>query len=323
MKHLERTYKKYSQYCFYIAFHLYRSFLIWLHGLILKPLETIVDTFLKHEPEETQWVQLYSLTSCTYNSDFGVEMISYNSAETYLCPMTNYFDLFIQNEYDLFLKYSVKPPKYDHEFDQIPEIVETLFVVRKEDDGYIFRTFPPKQWNYKHDEKGFLWEKSSIQFVIVEYKHPKMMNQIELKIPESFYLVNNEILSPAFIQRLLELQRSYYVFDVDYEVVLIDDNMESQKLSCLDYVKIEKNSYKICQISSNIISETEDVVAVVVEEENQVVVIEEPEQVVEEESMMEWELMKLNNVSQFFLFICCLFMGVVNPLGLMLHNNNM
>lgn len=241
-----RTYTQYSGYCYYIALHLYRSFILWLHRLLIKPLESVVDKFLKHEPEETQWVQLYSLTACSFISDFGIEMQSYDSNDTYLCPMTNRFDVFIQNEYDLYLNYSFKTPKYNYEFEQIPEIIETLFVVRQ-DDKYVFRSrvfrshvFRSRVQQGLINEMITIPEKSNIQFVIVEYKHPKMMNQIELKIPESFYLVNNEILSPAFIQRMLEFQRSYYVFDDDYEVVLIDDNMESQKLSWRDYIKIEK-----------------------------------------------------------------------------------
>jgi len=238
-------FKKQSKYFCFIALHLYRSFLLWLYGILVKPLENIVEKFLKNEPIETQWVQFYSLTTCTYTSDFGIEMFSFDATETYLCPLTNFFDLFVQNEYDFFIKHSVKQPKYDSDFEQIPEIIETLFVARNE-EKYMFRTFPVLHTLQNYEEFRVFPEKSSIQFVIIEYKHPKMFDKIELKIPDSFYLVDNEILSPAFIQRMLELQRSFYIFDFDYEVMFIDDNLECKKLHSNNYVKIEKTSYTIC-----------------------------------------------------------------------------
>lgn len=325
-KNVARSYKKYTEYCFFIALHLYRTFIIWLHGLLIQPLETIVDKFLKHEPEERQWVQLYSLTSCTYTADFGIEMHSYHSTETYLCPMTNQFDVFMKKEYDLLLDYSVKPPKYDHEFDQIPEIVETLFVVRQE-DKYVFRSDVRANKN-NTAELSTMPEKSNIQFVIVEYKHPKMMNQIELKIPDSFYLVNNELLGPAFIQRLLELQRCYYVFDVNYEVVLIDDNMESQKLYWYDYVRVEKNSYAICHYTDIEKEKESEEKAEFKEEKAELKEEKETEKEIETEDETEGEVMIVHGsvhhsqinvfilpLSQVFIFVCCLFMGIWNPLG--------
>ena len=336
--------RQYKYFCF-VALHLYRSFMVWLHSIIVEPLESIVEKYLKNEPTETNWVQFYSLTTCAYIADFGIERFAFDSMESYLCPVTNYFDLFVKNEYDLFLNHSVKKPKYDHEFDQTPEIIETLFVARKE-DRYIFRTFPVFRALTNYKEFGVMPEKSDIQFVIIEYKHPKMLDKIELKIPDSFYLVNNELLSPAFIQRLLELQRSYYVFDFDYEVMFIDDDLESRKLHFNNYVKLEKTSYKICStysennICENIVEEAlpekeealpekEEALPekeeALPEKEEALPVIEEtlPEKeaalpVIEETN--EWEhITEIEKVvtplSNTFVVACCLLMGGGLPLA--------
>lgn len=312
-----------TKYFCFIALHLYRSFLIWLYEIIVKPLEKIVETFLKNEPTETHWVHFYSLTSCYYTTDFGIENVSFNSMETYLCPLTNTFDLFVQNEYDLFLNHSVKPPKYDCEFEQIPEIIETLFVVRK-DDRYIFRTFPALNTLPDDPKLCVIPEISTIQFVIIEYKHPKMFNKIELKIPDGFYLVGNQILSPAFIQRMLELQRSYYIFDQDYEVMFIDDDLECKKIHFHNFVKIGKKTYTICTTNtenqSNEFSEDEKT------EKDTERLIDESE-IDEENKGMNQKRENDNEdevkipLSQTFIFMSCILLGGIIPLAQIIINN--
>jgi hypothetical protein len=293
-----------------------------------------VNKYFKNEPTETNWVQYYSLTTCAYIADFGIERFVFDSMDTYLCPVTNYFDLFVKNEYDLFINHSVKKPKYDYEFDQIPEILETLFVARNE-DKYLFRTFPIFRSLSTYKEFDVMPEKSNIQFVIIEYKHPKMFEKIELKIPDSFYLVNNELLSPAFIQRMLELQRSYYVFDFDYEVMLIDDNLESKKLYFNNYVKLEKTSYKICSfyseqnnISKEPLEKEEEENPPETEEEKQTETEEEKQTETEKENKPEeetnWEHIKEiekveTRLSHSFIIASCLFMVGVVPLAQILN----
>lgn len=322
--------KKQSKYFCFIALHLYRSFLIWLYEVIVKPLEKIVEKFLKNEPTETQWVHFYSLTTCYYTTDFGTENVSFNSMETYLCPLTKPFDLFVQKEYDMFLNHSVKQPKYDYEFEQTPEIIETLFVARK-DDKYIFRTFPVLHTLRDHHAEICVFpEKSNIQFVIIEYRHPKMYHRIELKIPNSFYLVGNEILSPAFIQRMLELQRNVYVFDFDYEVMFIDDDMECIKLQSCHFVKLGKTSYTVCTTSKE---EKESPIEIELsEEENVSEEIELSEEIEEspEEEEVEKEVILCEDVhdvknirpplSNTFIFTCCVLMGSVLPLAQILND---
>lgn len=323
-----KFFKKHSNYFCFIAFHLYRSILIWLYEIIVRPLENIAEKFLKNEPDETEWVHFYSLTTCTSTSDFGLENFIFDSMETYLCPQTNDFELFMQNEYELFLNHNVKQPKYNYEFEQIPEIIETLFVARKE-DKYVFRTFPVLHSLPEDKNLCIFPEKSDMQFVILEYKHPKMYNKIELKIPDSYNLVGNEILSPAFIQRMLELQRSFYVFDFEYEVMLIDNDLECRKLRFNNYVKLEKNSYKICTTSSSetkVISKNEPPLEefeketdVKVKEEEKAQNTEEKNEGSEKEEIIE-TTDTIPSLSYTTVIVCCILFGSVIPLAQILNS---
>lgn len=310
---------KRTNYIYFVALHLYRSFMVWLYNLFVKPLENIVEKFLKHEPSETQWVHFYSLTTCSYISDFGVENFSFDSMETYLCPLTNYFDLFIQNEYDLLINHSVKQPKYDYEFEQVPKIMETLFVVRK-DDKYVFRMFPCSfSANDNKELPLVIPEKSAIQFVIIEYKHPKMYDKIELKIPDSYYVEGNEILSPAFIQRMLQLQRSFYVFDFDYEVLVIDDDLECKKIHYNNYVKIEKTSYRICTMNEP--PPVLEITSVSRPAKNEEELLEEEELEEEiEEELAPATIITPPPLSNTFVVVCCILMGSVLPLAQILND---
>jgi hypothetical protein len=86
---------------------------------------------------------------------------------------------------------------------------------------------------------------STIRFITVEYTHPKMAQSIFLDIPKTFYIDGNEILSSAFIMRCLEYQSSYYIFDLDYVVKVVDNNICIFELTSNEYVRLSIDKYHI------------------------------------------------------------------------------
>jgi hypothetical protein len=241
--------KYYFQFFTFIVIHWYRNVLLWMYNIFVRPLDKMIDKYAKKEPIECEWIQVYSLITCNCINNLDVEQFYFESIEHNVFPYTNDFGCFITKEFDHLIENNVKTPEYDNEYKQIPEVVETLFIAHSH-DNYIFRSLPTL---FSKPCTELKYEASNIEFIIVEYKHPNMKKSIELKLPKGFYFVNNELFSPAFVQRQLQLTNLYYVFDMNYQILLIDHEVITQQLSFNEYIILEKNSYKIC--NTNYISE--------------------------------------------------------------------
>ena len=88
---------------------------------------------------------------------------------------------------------------------------------------------------------------SHIKFLAVSYTHPSMKHKIiDLVIPYNDFCENNEILSYTYIMRLLEHQPDQdYVFDADYVIKIIDNNIQEVELTSNQYIQLSTDSYKI------------------------------------------------------------------------------
>jgi hypothetical protein len=85
-------------------------------------------------------------------------------------------------------------------------------------------------------------------FVSIVYSHPKMKDVIYLDIDPMFYLNENEILSPVFILRLLKYQKTPFVFDNDYSIEIMDNDINVIHLTNKHYILLHENSYGVVDI---------------------------------------------------------------------------
>lgn len=86
---------------------------------------------------------------------------------------------------------------------------------------------------------------SNVYFLTVQYLHPKMTETIEIKIPESYYIVGNQLYSSIFVLRCLQYQSKRFVFDENYTLEILDNNITIFQLKSNEYISIEKDEYKI------------------------------------------------------------------------------
>jgi hypothetical protein len=87
---------------------------------------------------------------------------------------------------------------------------------------------------------------SKVRFLSIIYSHPKMIHNIELQLPNTMYYVGNELFSAVFVLRMLEYivgSGSYYVFDMDYTLKLLDRNVKYTELSSKEYIILGEQSY--------------------------------------------------------------------------------
>jgi hypothetical protein len=96
-------------------------------------------------------------------------------------------------------------------------------------------------------DKTSILKTSSVKFLSIEYEHPDMNEPICIKLPSSFYLEGNSILSAAFIRQWLSETGEPYVFDNRYAIYIIDQDVSSIALSNKEYITIlSDKKYTIC-----------------------------------------------------------------------------
>ena len=95
-------------------------------------------------------------------------------------------------------------------------------------------------------------------FLSIEYSHPCMENKINIEIDPLFYLYQNELFSSIFVLRCLEYQPLPYVFDSEYKLHIMDNEIKMFDLSSNEYIKLNKSGYTIINKDSTIDSTTEN-----------------------------------------------------------------
>lgn len=234
------------QYCYLFMIYIYTISLNYLRKYILNPADKYIDIFMKHEPKEKRWFQIYNHNISYCTTVLGTYKMFYLSNYVYCIPFIQDFDTFVQNRFQEYLENNLAIPEFDNDTKQVPDILETLLVT-KENGIYTFRRCNAVEKSKKQDY-NYNTTLSDVEFILVTYNHPKMCKSIQLNIPPAYFVVNNEILSPSFIQRYLELQKEYYIFDDEYTIEILDHECEQQILYYNNYILIEESSYKIMSI---------------------------------------------------------------------------
>jgi hypothetical protein len=124
-------------------------------------------------------------------------------------------------------------------------IVEGM-ITMKNAEKYINRIFFNK--NKAKIETELPLVPSKHRFISVKYTHPNMDEPVFIDIDNEYYYANNEILSPLFIKRYLEYQPLIYDFDMNYELELMDNDINSYKLTSKQYILLADNTYTIKNI---------------------------------------------------------------------------
>jgi hypothetical protein len=72
-----------------------------------------------------------------------------------------------------------------------------------------------------------------------------MRHSLELKLSDGMLMVGNELFTPAFILQLLQKQSTYYFFDLDYKINIMDHEIENITLTSDSYIVLDKDRYFI------------------------------------------------------------------------------
>ena len=136
--------------------------------------------------------------------------------------------------------------------DNISSIVESTnntlegMITMKIGEKYINRIFFNKNEPKMETEMPLVPSKHRL--ISVKYKHPNMDESIFIDIDKEYYYTNNEILSPLFIKRYLEYQHLIYDFDMNYELEIMDNDINTYVINSKQYILLADNTYTIKNI---------------------------------------------------------------------------
>jgi len=166
------------------------------------------------EPENPEWICIHSLL---------LNQGKYEICNTYLHDYTD-----ITDEYRSFCRIKQNLIGNEH-----------FFLAKREDGSYFSRSTECKN----NSDSRIM--KSKVEFMFVEYVHPRMGNTVELVIPEGMWQTGNVLFTPTFILRLLKHQTASYYFDLDYKINIMDHEVQNIILSSDRFILLEEYGYSI------------------------------------------------------------------------------
>lgn len=89
---------------------------------------------------------------------------------------------------------------------------------------------------------------SKVKFLTIQYMHEKMPVSVDLDLDSQYYVSGNELFTPSFIYRLLLEKLSHFHFDLNYTLVLIDNNINILNLRSDQYIELNDNNYIVQNI---------------------------------------------------------------------------
>lgn len=214
--------------------------------------ECYVNTYVwVMDQDIVKWINSYNYAKCTEPVELewsSICSLIYQSKYD-ICYTYDNYPPNIQSEYGRFYvnrenKYGFCSEKNRNETD-IFEVLEHLFAA-KQNEKYFIRTYFTGHKPLVVDVNTNT--KSEVEFIYVEYRHPKMSTPIELKIPSGMYMIGNELFTPAFVLRQLQHQGEYYCFDMDYTLKIIDSSVVEVTLESNQYIVIKPEEYSILLI---------------------------------------------------------------------------
>jgi hypothetical protein len=149
------------------------------------------------------------------------------------------------------------PENVDTKMETLGNLVDSLWIGKVSDEELTYfycysmlnnmnRKFAKIEEFMKDNVHGK--KKSKVEFLFIEYTHPKMRHTIEFVVPKQFLLCNNELFSVGFVFYLLKKQTVAFEFDLDYKLNILDGQMRRTKLTASDYIVLHENDYKVNSI---------------------------------------------------------------------------
>jgi hypothetical protein len=197
------------------------------------------------EPFQKQWISINILVSENNQYKISQHFTDVNEMLLLWEPFNR------DKSQNLFMKYEIIKTRIYHLcqtakilFHYINSLKEVTVTVKKNDKYVSFVFFRENSIKYKFE---LTMAKSSVKFLSIRYKHPRLLNGIDIEIADNKYTENSAILSPLFVKKYLEEHGEPYIFDMHYSLEIIDNNINTFSLNSNQYIHLKKSDYDIVE----------------------------------------------------------------------------
>jgi len=188
----------------------------------------------KIEPFDNYWISTWHIMKNMYGPSICL------TKDTYIYPLKN-SSVAQENIGEIMNSYYKNT--YNNCLNQLyesPDIHEFLIIMKT---NTVKNVVVCSMKNKDNLISGVSREFSDVRFLTIQYTHPRMEYVINIKLPNEYFISNNEILSCTFVKMWLEHQTVKYEYDMDYVLKIIDYNINLTDLKSNQSIVIYKNEY--------------------------------------------------------------------------------
>lgn len=188
--------------------------------------------------------------SCNINSDCLTNCLSNDETTSYQ-NWIGIYDLNEENQLSTQIM-KVNPDKPIN--DEYVSFLTATIDQRKSDKSKTDKLFMVKNeqiWNvrtFSHAYTPLSTIVSHAKFFNIEYIHPSISENIEITIPKSQYIANNDLLSKTYVFNYLQNQSQPYVFDDQYKLQIMDENLNIFEIQSHQYIRLLEGGYVVSNL---------------------------------------------------------------------------
>lgn len=207
------------------------DFILWSY-------ETIEMMNIRHrqEPTSSRWLNVCSSTRLNRGAHIG--RTPYNFSESY----SNMNDLIDKDDMIRTFEIALETNAEVNAENKVYMDDDTIVIMKWDGLYKISRaTTPLKPQTYD-------LEKSKVRFLSVEYTVSQESVCVSLTVPPEMFIQGNELLSHAFVRRLLEYQAEHFEFDFNYRLKVMDGDVNEFELNNKQYIILGETGYEVKEI---------------------------------------------------------------------------
>ena len=103
----------------------------------------------------------------------------------------------------------------------------------------------------RNGETNGIMEQSSFRPLSITYKAIDLSREthpISIELPASMWVIGNELFTPCFVRRCLEYQETPFVFSKNYEIAIMDANVNTITFNQEQYIEVSSDNVEIKQM---------------------------------------------------------------------------
>jgi hypothetical protein len=116
-------------------------------------------------------------------------------------------------------------------------VLECLLLFAENADSIRSRVINRKNMDMALDA-GIQSNMSNLKFLLIDYVHPDLDDSYELVVSKPYFMEGNNLLSGAFVGRLLSNQGYSGAFDKSYRIVVMDQSVKTVEWTYADFIEV-------------------------------------------------------------------------------------